>query len=63
LRGLERARDLADLGLPLLGTRVVHAGAVGVDRDRHRHVLHGELVDRLHAEVLEADDLRFLDRL
>ena len=39
---------------------VRYAGALGIDCDRHRHVLHGEFVDRLHAEVGEADDLGFL---
>ena len=36
---------------PVLCTDV----AVGVDRDRDRHVLHLELVDRFHAEVVEGD--------
>ena len=30
----------------------------GVDRDRDRHVLHLELVDRFHAEVVEGEDVR-----
>jgi hypothetical protein len=36
--------------------------ALAVDRHRHRHVLDGEFVDRLHAEILERDDPCLLDR-
>ena len=48
--------DFADPGLPLRRAGLVHRGAVGIDGHGHRHVLHVELVDRLHAEVGEADD-------
>src|SRR3546814_70492 len=41
---------------------MVDALPLAVDRHGHRHVLNLELVDRLHSEVLEADDLAALDR-
>jgi hypothetical protein len=34
----------------------MHRTAGAVDRDRHRHVLDVELVDRFHPEVFEGDD-------
>ena len=37
--------------------------AVCVDRDGDRHVVHLELVDGLHAEVLEREHARLADRL
>jgi hypothetical protein len=37
--------------------------AAGVHRHRHRHVLHHEFVNCLHAQVLESDHPRRLDRL
>ena len=42
---------------------LVHRAAAGVDRHRDRHVAHLELVDRLHAEVLEGEHARLADRL
>ena len=45
------------------GPGLVDRGALGIDRDGDRHVLHLELVDRFHAEVFERDDARVLDRL
>jgi hypothetical protein len=56
-------RNLADLRLPFLRPGDVHRGALGIDGDGDRHVLHVEFVDRFHAEVGEADDLGRLDRL
>src|SRR5271157_416161 len=55
--------QLRDLGLPLLRTALVHRVAVDVHRDRHWHVLHLEFVDGFHAEILERQHARFLDRL
>src|SRR5690606_8413760 len=55
--------DLADARLPLARAGGMHGFAGGIDRHGHRHVLHGELVDRFHAQVLERDDARGLDRL
>ena len=45
--------DRRDLLTPFGGTGLVHGGAVRVHRHRHGHVLDGELVDGLHAEILE----------
>src|SRR5271157_5256375 len=55
--------QLRDLGLPLLRTALVHRVAVHVHGDRDRHVLHLEFVDGFHAEILERQHARFLDRL
>src|SRR5918992_1406824 len=54
--------ELHDLLRPLGRAGVVHRGTVRVDRHRDRHVLDLELVDRLHAEVLEGEDARLADR-
>ena len=39
------------------------ADTLGVDCDRHGHVLHIELVDGLHAEICKGEDLAALDGL
>ena len=41
----------------------MHRLAARVHGHRHRHILHGELVDGLHAEVLEGHHARSTDRL
>jgi len=46
-------RMLFNALLPFGRAGVVHRGAVDVDCDGYRHVLHFELVDRFHAEVGE----------
>src|SRR5437762_1348843 len=48
---------------PLARPAFVHRRAASVHRDRHRHVLDLEFVDRFHAEVGERDGARTLDRL
>src|SRR5262245_38128507 len=56
-------RDLPYPCAPLPRAALVDRVSVRVHRDRHRHILHLELVDRLHAEILEGDDARRADRL
>src|SRR4249920_3154901 len=58
-----RDLELPDPLLPFGGASVVHRAPGRVDRDGDRHVLHLELVDRLHPEVMEREDTRFPDRL
>src|ERR1039457_1041480 len=55
--------DLADPLLPLARTGLMDRGPHRVDRNRHRHILDLELVDRFHAEIGEGDYARMLDRL
>lgn len=49
--------NLANLHPPLRRAGVVHRGATGIHRHRHRHVLDLELVDRLHAQVAKPTTL------
>src|SRR3546814_8384510 len=60
-------RNIADLAsnlaLPEFRSGFMHRYATAVDRHRHRHVANLELVDRLHAEILEAEHLGRADRL
>lgn len=53
-----RHRDLADLCPPLARAGLVHRVAAGIDRHRHRHILHVEFVDGFHAEILEREHTR-----
>ncbi len=46
-----------DACLPLGGAGVVDAGAFAVDGYGDRHVDHLELVDGLHAEIVEGEEL------
>src|SRR6202011_3621846 len=48
---------------PFFGAGGVDAGACAIDGYGDGHVLHVELVDRLHAEVGEGEDARALDGL
>ena len=54
---------LGDLVLPELRRELVDVVAFAIHRHGHRHVLHGKLVDRFHAQVGKAHHRRCLDGL
>src|SRR5215467_5712376 len=61
-RRVDRDPELPDAFLPFRGSGPVNRVAPRVDRDGDRHVLHVELVDRLHAEVGEGEHARLAYR-
>ena len=46
-------RDFANPGAPFSGSRFVDRSAIGINRNRHRHVLDFKFVDCLHAQISE----------